>query len=148
MPADGNKPFWETTPLAEMTKAEWESLCDGCAKCCLHKLEDADTGEIFFTDVGCRLLDIGNCTCTRYDERNRLVPDCVILDQDNVRELKWMPATCAYRLVGEGKALYWWHPLVSGDPDSVHQAGVSVRNLAVTERLAGPLEHHILAEEP
>jgi uncharacterized protein len=146
--AVGDKPFWEATPLAEMTKAEWESLCDGCAKCCLHKLEDADTGEIFYTDVGCRLLDIGKCTCTRYEDRNRLVPDCVILDQDNVRELKWMPATCAYRLVGEGKPLYWWHPLVSGDPNSVHQAGASVRSLAITERLAGPLEHHILDKEP
>ncbi len=147
--SDGSgTPFWETTPLAEMTTGEWESLCDGCGKCCLNKLEDSDTGELFFTNVACRLLDIGKCRCTRYVERNRLVPDCVILDQNNVRELKWMPATCAYRLVGEGKPLYWWHPLVSGDPDSVHRAGASVRGLAITERHAGPLEQHILDKEP
>ena len=96
--ADGDdKPFWETTPLGEMTKAQWESLCDGCAKCCLHKLEDADTGEIFFTDVACRLLDIGKCTCTRYAERNRLVPDCVILD------------ACAYqtKTIGNTDLIFW-----------------------------------------
>ena len=140
--------FWDHKSLEELDEAEWESLCDGCGKCCLNKLHDVETGELFFTNVACRLLDIGKCRCTRYAERSRLVPDCVRLSKDNIQELNWMPSTCAYRLVAEGKPLYWWHPLVSGDPDSVHQAGVSVRRMAITERRAGPLEHHILDREP
>ncbi len=141
-------PYWENVPLREMSKAQWEGLCDGCGKCCLNKLEDRDTGEIFYTNVACRLLDIGHCRCTNYPDRARLVPDCVILTPENVSQLKWMPSTCAYRLVAEGKSLYWWHPLVSGEPNSVHEAGISVRRLAITERRAGPLEQHILETEP
>jgi uncharacterized cysteine cluster protein YcgN (CxxCxxCC family) len=148
MGADQTEPFWKTTPLAEMSHEQWESLCDGCAKCCLLKLEDIDTGEIAYTNVVCRLLDIGACTCTRYEERQRLVPDCVRVTPENLSELFWMPKTCAYRLLAEGKELMWWHPLVSGDPTTVHRAGVSVRGRCVSERRAGPLEHHILAEEP
>ncbi len=144
----GDTAFWETVRLVDMTTEQWESLCDGCGKCCLNKLIDRQTDELFYTNVACRLLDIGHCRCTNYPERARLVPDCVILTPDNLADLDWMPSTCAYRLVAEGKPLYWWHPLVSGDPDSVHQAGASVRGMAITERKAGPLEDHILDKEP
>jgi uncharacterized cysteine cluster protein YcgN (CxxCxxCC family) len=141
-------PFWERKSLAEMTEQEWESLCDGCGKCCLHKLEDIDTGEIEFTNVVCRLMDMGTCRCSRYADRARLMPDCVILTPDNLERLNWMPSTCAYRLLNEGKQLFDWHPLVSGDPDSVHRAGISIRGRAISERRAGPLEHHVLEKEP
>ena len=141
-------PFWRRKRLDEMTVEEWESLCDGCGKCCLHKLEDMDTGEIAYTNVACRLFDQGTCRCRNYPERNRLVPDCVVLSPDNVASLHWMPSTCAYRLLAEGKELAWWHPLVSGDPDTVHRAGISMRGRCVSERHAGPLEHHVLDREP
>ncbi len=110
-----------------MSDAEWESLCDGCARCCLVKLEDEDSGEIHFTDIGCKLLDAKTCRCTDYKRRRRRVKDCVKLTPEGVRSLTWLPKTCAYRLVAEGRDLYWWHPLVSGSPDTVHEAGVSVR---------------------
>lgn len=137
-------PFWKRKGLHEMSREEWESLCDGCAKCCLHKLEDADTGAILQTNVACRLLNHDTCRCTRYADRKRLVPDCVVLTPDNIGDLHWMPGTCAYRLVAEGRDLECWHPLVSGDPDTVHQAGVSVRGRAVDERKAGELTHHLV----
>lgn len=127
------EPFWKTKSLAEMSDAEWESLCDGCGRCCLNKLEDFDTGEIAWTDVACRLLDHETCRCTNYDLRTRMVPDCVPLDPEKVGTLAWLPPTCGYRLVDEGRDLYWWHPLVSGDPDSVHLAGMSVRGRVVCE---------------
>ena len=123
---------------------QWDSLCDGCAKCCLHKLEDMDTGRIDYTDVACRLLDIGTCRCTNYAQRTLLIPDCVELTSDNLGVLKWLPPTCAYRLIYEGKDLYDWHPLVSGDPGSVHRAGISIRSRAVVEKRAGDLEDHIV----
>jgi hypothetical protein len=138
------KPFWEMVPLEEMSTEQWESLCDGCGKCCLLKLEDEDTLELAYTEVVCRLLDLGTCQCSRYEERSRLVPDCVTLTPDIIPSLRWMPRTCAYRLLSEGKSLPWWHPLVSGDPDTVHQAGVSVRGRAISERRAGDLEDHIV----
>ncbi len=147
-PASDPPPFWKAKSLAEMSAEEWESLCDGCAKCCLNKLEDADTEELFYTKVACYLLDLGQCRCTRYDERERLVPDCVVLKPANVTRLPWMPSTCAYRLIAEGRDLYWWHPLVCGDPEEVHRAGISIRGRAVSERAAGPLEHYILDREP
>jgi uncharacterized cysteine cluster protein YcgN (CxxCxxCC family) len=125
--------FWQTKTLAEMSETEWESLCDGCGKCCLIGLEDADTGEIYLTDVACKLLDIKLCRCSDYDNRKAKVPDCVKLTPANVAELGWLPKTCAYRLVHEGRPLLAWHPLVSGDPDSVHKANVSVRGKAVPE---------------
>ena len=127
------EPFWRTKPLAAMSDAEWESLCDGCARCCLNKLEDIDTGEIAWTDVACRLLDGATCRCSDYSNRDALVPDCVRLDAKNVGGLAWLPPTCAYRLVAEGRDLYWWHPLVSGDAETVHQAGISVRGRTVSE---------------
>ena len=122
-----SQPFWKLKPLEEMTSAEWESLCDGCARCCLVKLEDEDTGDIHFTDVGCTLLDAKTCRCRDYHRRSSRVPDCVRLTPSVVRTLTWLPVTCAYRLVSEGKDLPDWHPLVSGSSDSVHAAGVSIR---------------------
>ncbi|MAZ03869.1 MAG: hypothetical protein CMN56_12090 [Sneathiella sp.] len=138
------RPFWETVALEDMTSEQWESLCDGCAKCCLLKLEDEDTLELAYTDVACRLLDLGTCACTRYPERSRLVPDCVTITPDIIPKLHWMPKTCGYRLLSEGKPLPWWHPLVSGDPETVHQAGISVRGRVISERRAGDLEDHIV----
>jgi uncharacterized cysteine cluster protein YcgN (CxxCxxCC family) len=120
-------PFWKTKTLEEMSPAEWEQLCDGCGKCCMAKLEDADTGEIYWTSVSCRLFDAGKCRCTDYANRLARVPDCVGLTPENVRTLTWLPATCAYRLLAEGRELYWWHRLVSGSDETVHEAGMSMR---------------------
>jgi uncharacterized protein len=120
-------PFWRRKALSEMTKTEWESLCDGCGRCCLNKLIDEDTNETVFTDVGCKLLDTKACRCTDYANRQRKVRDCVRLTPRNVRRLSWLPPTCAYRLVANKQDLAWWHPLVSGRKDTVHEAGISVR---------------------
>lgn len=121
------KPFWEVKSLTEMTQQEWESLCDGCARCCLIKLEDEDSGDIHYTNVVCDLLDLENCRCTQYQSRSQLVPECVVVSPEVLDQLHWMPSTCAYRLLWEGKPLPEWHPLVSGKADSVHLAGISVR---------------------
>ncbi|MBL6927898.1 MAG: YcgN family cysteine cluster protein [Rhodospirillales bacterium] len=137
-------PFWKRKSLEEMSTEEWESLCDGCARCCLAKLEDEETGEIAYTYVACRLLDQGTCRCTRYAERSRFVPDCITLTPDNVDRLPWMPSTCAYRLLKEGKDLPDWHPLVAGDAQAVHWAGISVRGRVISERDAGDLEDYIV----
>jgi uncharacterized cysteine cluster protein YcgN (CxxCxxCC family) len=127
MAAD-KKPFWQRKSLAEMTDSEWESLCDGCGRCCLVKLEDADdSSRTFFTDVGCRLLDGDSCRCRDYPNRTAKVKDCVRLTPRNINRIVWLPPTCAYRLLADGGDLYWWHPLVSGDPETVHEAGISVR---------------------
>jgi uncharacterized protein len=128
-----DEPFWRRKRLADMSAAEWESLCDGCGRCCLNKLEDENTGEIFWTDVACRLLDGQSCRCRDYEKRLAAVPDCVQLTPENIDTLVWLPPTCAYKLVHEGRDLYWWHPLVSGDPESVHAAGISVRGRTVSE---------------
>jgi uncharacterized protein len=139
------EPFWKTKTLAEMTKAEWESLCDGCGRCCLNKLEDEDTGEFLYTRAACKLLDIGTCQCTDYPNRAKKVPDCVSLTAKNVPTLGWLPESCAYRRLDEGLGLAWWHPLVSGTPDTVRQAGISVENEAYTEEGISieELVHHI-----
>ncbi len=137
-------PFWKTRRLDEMTHEEWESLCDGCGRCCLHKLRYEDTGLLSFTNVACRLLDLESCRCGNYSRRRRLVPDCVNLTAAVVAEIDWLPPSCAYRRLAEGRDLAWWHPLVSGDRDTVHRAGISVQGRAVSERQAGPLEHHIV----
>ena len=138
------EPFWKTKTMSEMTLDEWESLCDGCGKCCVHKLEDWDTGEVSYTNVACRLLDLGSCRCTDYPNRKRFVPDCLILSVNAVEEMDWLPETCAYRLVAGGKDLAWWHPLVSGDAETVHQAGISVRGRVISERQAGDLADHVV----
>ena len=143
--SDGTtEPVWRRKKLWEMTPEEWESLCDGCGKCCLHKIQYEDTGQLCYTNVACKLLDLGTCKCSRYETRQRYVPDCVQLSPENIAELAWMPSTCAYRLLSEGKELYDWHPLISGDPDSVHRAGQSVLGKAVPEKKAWSLEHHIV----
>ncbi len=142
--ADGDQPFWKTKKMSQMTQAEWESLCDGCGKCCLNKLIDTDTNELFFTNVACKLLDTKSCQCTRYQERSKLVKDCVRLTPRNVRKIRWLPDTCAYRLVAEGKDLYGWHHLVSGDRNAVHRAGISGRGRVISETEAGELEDHIV----
>ena len=140
-------PFWKTKRLEEMSPAEWESLCDGCGRCCLHKLRDTETDALAFTTVACHLLDLETCRCGDYANRQRRVKDCVSLTPAEVRAVDWLPPSCGYRRLAEGRDLAWWHPLVSGDPETVHQAGVSVRGRAISERRAGPLEHH-LAEWP
>lgn len=127
------KPFWQTVKLADMTAAQWEALCDGCAKCCLVKLQDEDSGEIVFTDIVCNLLDQQSCRCTHYEERTKLVPDCVKLSKDNLDKIDFMPPSCAYRLLHEGKDLPQWHPLVSGHADSVVEAGMSVKGRVIAE---------------
>lgn len=137
-------PFWHLKSLSEMSKVEWESLCDGCARCCLNKLENDSTGEVQYTDVACRLLDLDICRCVSYDDRKRYVPDCQILNPKNVKRLSWLPATCAYRLIDEGKDLHWWHPLISGGPETVHEAGISVRGRVVSERDTDDLEGRVV----
>ena len=125
--------FWDDKTLEEMTTAEWEALCDGCARCCLIKLEDEDTGEVVTSDVHCRLMEPESCLCSDYENRKEKVPDCIKLDPGNVKTIPWMPVTCAYRRLAEGRGLAWWHPLVSGDPATVHQAGISIRGRSVSE---------------
>lgn len=130
----GEIPFWKRKTLAEMTDEEWESLCDGCGRCCLIKLEDEDTGEVLFTRAACELLDIGACRCKDYENRQEKIPDCVQLTANAVDELGWLPETCAYRLIANGEDLAWWHPLISNDPTTIHEAGISVRDFAISEK--------------
>lgn len=124
---DQQQSFWKHKSLEEMNETEWESLCDRCGRCCLVKLEDEDSGKIHFTDVGCKLLSLGSCTCSNYEHRQSFVSDCIRLTPEEVRKLSWLPPTCGYRLVRDGEDLKWWHPLISGSLDTVHEAGVSVR---------------------
>ncbi|HEX5787844.1 MAG TPA: YcgN family cysteine cluster protein [Woeseiaceae bacterium] len=126
--------FWKRKSLAELDRREWESLCDGCALCCLHKVEDEDTGALFYTNLACRLLDTDTCRCTDYANRVKLVSDCLRLSADSTEAFEWLPETCAYRLLARGSDLPAWHPLVTGDPDSVHAAGISVRGRVRSER--------------
>lgn len=138
------EPFWQRKSLAEMTAQEWESLCDGCGRCCLLKLEDEDDGQVHYTNVACRLLNTKTVRCTRYAQRIRWVPDCVVLTPDLVDQFKWLPRTCAYRLLSEGKPLFDWHPLVSGSQETVVAAGISVAGLVVREQDAGDLQDHLI----
>lgn len=126
--------FWEKKPLTKLTPQEWEALCDGCGKCCLNKLEDEETGDVHLTRVACRLFDDSICRCTQYDIRHQFVPECIVLDPKTIAEnAYWLPQTCAYKLLWEGKPLYEWHPLLTGDPATVHTAGVSVKDMTVAE---------------
>ena len=143
------KPFWEEKTLAQMTRAEWEQLCDGCGRCCLEKLEDEDTGEVFYTSVACQYLDTWTCRCLDYQDRIRNVPDCLMIHPGMIQEIHWLPQTCAYRRIIEGKGLADWHPAVSGNVESVHDAGISVRNkvISVNNISEDDLEAYILDAE-
>ncbi|MDC9729509.1 MAG: YcgN family cysteine cluster protein [Methyloprofundus sp.] len=136
--------FWESKKLSEMSTKEWESLCDGCAKCCLNKLEDEDTEEIFFTRVVCDLIDLESCQCTKYQERTTLVPECINLTQHDFSEYTWLPDTCAYKLLSDGKTLPSWHPLITGSRESVFNVGASIRSFAIKESQVDDLEDHII----
>lgn len=129
-----SEPFWKTKTLEEMSSEEWESLCDGCGKCCLHKIEDVDSGKVYFTNVACRLLDLNTCRCRDYEHRSEEVKDCVPMTPKMVREVSWLPKTCAYRRLAEGRGLARWHPLISGDPNTVRMADVSVCGKLVPEQ--------------
>lgn len=143
--------FWETVPLGRMTPAEWEALCDGCGKCCLNKIEFEDDGEVAFTRIACRLLDGDTCRCTHYQTRRQFVPECIQISPASLPNIAyWLPRTCAYLLLYQGKPLYRWHPLISGDANSVHDAGVSVQGWTVpeTEVEEADWEDHIIKETP
>ncbi len=146
MMKDNPEPFWKIKSLDEMTINEWESLCDGCGRCCLEKLEDQDTGEVEYTHVSCRWLDTVECRCAVYNQRFKSAPDCIVITPENVKDLRWLPDTCAYRLVAEGRALQQWHHLISGDAETVHLAGISVRNKVVPGQYVHPddLEGYII----
>jgi uncharacterized cysteine cluster protein YcgN (CxxCxxCC family) len=138
-----DSPFWQHKTLDQLSDPEWESLCDGCAKCCLNKIEDEDSGELFFTNAACRLLDIESCRCTDYLQRTRKVPECLDL-RARFTAFHWLPTTCAYRCLSEGRELPAWHPLLTGDRASVHRAGESVRSYAVSEEEIVELTDHVI----
>ena len=142
------KPFWEAKRLDQLTTGEWESLCDGCGLCCLVRFEDEISGEVVPTRVHCRLFDSERCRCTDYANRKAKVPDCIKLTPGNIEDLQWMPKSCAYRRLSEGRPLAWWHPLVSGDPESVHAAGVSIRGQTISEAVLGDPEDALEFEAP
>jgi uncharacterized protein len=142
------RPFWETKTLAQMTPQEWESLCDGCGLCCLVRFEDEYTGEVVPTRVHCRLFNPETCRCSDYEHRKAQVPDCIKLEPGNIDDLAWMPRSCAYRRLNEGRPLPRWHPLVTGDPESVHRAGVSVRGQTISEAVLADPEDALEFEAP
>lgn len=146
-PSRDSGKFWEDLPLDQLDRAQWEALCDGCGKCCVHKLEDDETGELHATNVACKLLDRRSGQCSDYRHRHAFVPECVRLTPRLVRDIEWLPATCAYRLRGDGKPLPDWHYLVSGDRDAVHRAGESVRGWTVSETDVVDFENHLIERE-
>lgn len=139
--------FWQTKKLSEMNDVEWELLCDGCGKCCLHKLEDEDSGDVYYTDVACQHLDLKLCRCQSYAKRHQLVEDCISLHEMELNQYFWLPDTCAYRLLSENRPLFKWHPLVSGSVNSVHEAGASVLGRVVKEDSVdmGDMEEHVIS---
>jgi uncharacterized cysteine cluster protein YcgN (CxxCxxCC family) len=139
-----DEPFWRTKTLSQMTETEWESICDGCGKCCLHKLQFEKPKRVEYTNVACRLLDHETCRCSDYANRQTKVPDCVQLTPGDIKKLNWLPMSCAYRVLANGGDLPWWHHLVSGSPDTIHDSGNSVRGRVVAEKRADILEHHIV----
>lgn len=145
MREDPPRGFWRTKKLDQLSADEWESLCDGCGKCCLHKIQDEDTDEVLYTRVACRLLDIERCRCTDYGTRFEQVPDCLAIRQ-HLDKIHWLPATCAYRLLAEGRDLPAWHPLRSGDPETVHRQGISIRDFALREQDVDNVEDHVVEE--
>ncbi len=148
-PATDQPPFWKQKSLAEMSEAEWESLCDGCGWCCLYKIEDEDTHEVFYTNIACRLLDPYSCRCRSYANRFKLVETCIQITVERAMQIKWLPETCAYRRLAEGKDLPAWHPLISGDPEAVHNELISVRGKIIPEQMINMdnLEDYILDED-
>lgn len=141
------KQFWQIKSLDQMSSEEWESLCDGCGKCCLHKLEDEDTGAVHYTNVACRLLNTDSIRCDNYEMRKRFVPDCINLTKKKIKTISWLPDTCAYLLLSKGKPLPQWHHLVSGSYDTVHEVGASVKDKIVSERDAGDLQDHVVKDD-
>ena len=139
-------PFWER-PLKELDRGQWEALCDGCGKCCLHKIEDEDTGRIYPTNVACKLLDRHSAQCTDYRRRKAYVPDCLRLTLPMLKDISWLPENCAYKLRAAGKSLPEWHYLICGDREAVHRAGQSIRGWTISETMAGDLEHHVVERE-
>lgn len=130
--------FWEEKALSEMSITQWEALCDGCGKCCLHKLEDEEDGQLYYTDIACELLDVDSCRCGDYGKRLIKVPDCLTLTAETLKDVDFLPDTCAYRLLSENKPLALWHPLISGDRNSIHEAGVSVSGKVLSETYIHP----------
>lgn len=143
---DSRQNFWKLKSLQELTPQEWESLCDGCGICCLLKIEYIDTGETCYTNVACKLLNSNTCRCSHYQNRKKLLPECTVITPENLKELFWLPLTCAYRRLYEGKELEWWHPLICGDPEMVHRLGISVRQKVICETYVKHrhLENHII----
>jgi uncharacterized cysteine cluster protein YcgN (CxxCxxCC family) len=139
--------FWEEKRLDQLTRAEWEAVCDGCGKCCLHKLEDEDTGQLYPTNIACRLLDRRTAQCSSYRNRHAFVPECVRLTPSKLRDIDWLPSSCSYRLLDEGRPLPDWHHLISGDRDAIHRAGASVKGWTVSEDDVGDFEDHVIDGE-
>jgi hypothetical protein len=138
--------FWERKSLEQLSPSEWELLCDGCARCCLYKLSDTDTGEVEYTNIACKLLDLDRCLCTDYSNREARMPTCVKVTPELVHSVNWLPATCSYRLIAEGKPLFWWHPLVCGNKIMIHRVGISIKAIAEheTDELMDELEDHVM----